>query len=99
MTEQTNKPPFPTPLASVDANLFGAILEFHKKTMTLLRQAKLADDKLKVVADRINILLDSATEEVKQTPQLNVKERLDVAYEEIKRLVEQNSWPSDRRKD
>jgi hypothetical protein len=65
--------------------------------MTLVRQANLDDDELKVVADRINILLASATEEVKQTQQLNVKERLDAAYEEIKGLVKQLSGPSDRR--
>jgi hypothetical protein len=63
MTEQPNKPT----LASVEADLFGAIFGFHKKTMTLLRQSSLDDEKLNVVADRIKTLLDAVTAEVKGT--------------------------------
>ncbi len=37
MAEQPNKPP----LASVEADLFGALLGFHKKTMTLVRESLL----------------------------------------------------------
>ena len=36
-------------LVSTEADLFGVLLAFHKKTMTLLRESSLDDDKLKVV--------------------------------------------------
>jgi hypothetical protein len=76
------------PLASVEADLFGAIISFHKKTMTLLRESSLDGEEQNVVADRIKSLLDNATAEVKQTPQLNLRERLEAAYDEVRRLVE-----------
>ena len=87
MTEQPNKPH----LASVEADLFGAIFGFHKKTMTLLRQSPLDDEKLNVVADRIKTLLDNATAEVKRTQQLNLTERLEAAYDEVRRLINELS--------
>jgi hypothetical protein len=93
MTEQPNTPS----LASVEADLFGAVFGFHKKAMTLLRESSLDDEKLNVVADRIKTLLDSATAEMKLTNQVNVKERLEAAYDEVKRLVDQLSGIPDGR--
>jgi hypothetical protein len=96
MTEQPNKPSF----ASVEADLFGAVFGFHKKAMTLLRESSLDDEKLNVVADRIKVLLDSATADMKRTQHLNIKERLEAAYDEVKRLVDQLSEvPDGREKD
>jgi len=89
MTEQ----PRPN-LASVEADLFGTIFAFHKKTMTLLRESSLDDGKQKVVADRIKTLLDAATAEMKQSQQINLAERLDAIYEQAKRLVHE-LLPSD----
>ncbi len=91
MTEQPNQPS----LAAIEADLFGVLFGFHKKTMTLLRQSSLDDEKLNVVADRINTLLDAATAEVKRTKQLNIKEQLEAAYEEVERLVDHLSGLSD----
>jgi hypothetical protein len=91
MKRQTSKPSAQPTLASVEADLFGAIFEFHKKTMTLLRQASLNDEQRNVVADRIKTLLDNAIAEVKQTQQLHVRQRLEAAYGEVKRLVEELS--------
>jgi hypothetical protein len=91
MTEQPNK----QPLASVEADLFGTLFAFHKKTMTLLRESYLDDEKLKVVADRIKTLLDAATAEMKATQQVNVTQRLEAAYDEVKRLVEELSGSHD----
>ena len=85
--KQTKQPAQPS-LASVEVDLFGAILEFHKKVMTLLRQSSLDESKMNVVADRIKTLLASATAETKGTQQLNLKERLEAAYEEVRRFVE-----------
>ena len=86
MTEQ----PQPN-LASVEAGLFGTLFAFHKKTVTLLRDSSLDDEKLKMVGDRIKTLLDDATGEAKRTQELNIKERLEAAYDEVKRLVDELS--------
>jgi pyruvate dehydrogenase complex dehydrogenase (E1) component len=99
MPEQPKNPPPQPPLASVEADLFGAIFAFHKKTTTLLRQSSLSEEKLNVVADRIKTLLDNATTEVKRTQQLNVREWLEAAYDEVKRLVEELSDFPDGGKD
>jgi hypothetical protein len=42
MTDEPKKQPF----ASVEADLFGTLFAFHKKTMTLLRQSSLDDEKM-----------------------------------------------------
>jgi CHASE3 domain sensor protein len=81
MPEQPHKPS----LASVEADLFGAIIGFHQKTMTLLRQSSLDDKKINVVGERIKTLLDNATAEMERTQQMNVTERLEAAYEEVKK--------------
>ena len=95
MPEQPNKPS----LASVEANLFGAIIGFHQKTMTLLRQSSLDDEKMKAVGERIKTLLDNATAEMGRTQQMNVTERLAAAFEEVKRLVEELARLPDGSKD
>jgi len=87
MTDQPNNPSLP----SLEADLLGATLRFHRKTMTLLRQSSLDDEKMKVVADRIKSLLEAATAEVKGTWQMNVTERLEAAYSEVERLVNELS--------
>lgn len=74
-------------LASVEANLFGVLFAFHQKTMTLLRESSLDDEKLKVVSDWIKTLLAQAAADMKATKQVNLTQRLDAAYEEAKRLV------------
>ena len=80
MTEQPHQPP----LASVEVDLFGALFAFHQKTITLLRESSLEDEKLKVVGERIKTLLDNVTAEMKRTKQLNLTEPLEAAYEEVK---------------
>ena len=81
MTEQ----PQPN-LASVEADLFGTLFAFHKKAVTLLRESSLDDENKKEVAVRIKTLLDNTTAEMKRTQQLNIKERLEAAYDEVTRL-------------
>ena len=93
MTEQ----PQPN-LASVEADLFGTLFAFHKKTMTLVRGSSLDDEKMKVVADRIKTLLAAATAEMEATRQVNLTQRLDAVYDEVKRLVEELSRSHDGKK-
>jgi hypothetical protein len=87
MTEPTPKPP----LTSVEADLFGGVFGFHRKAMTLLRQSSLDDEKRKLVADRIKTLLNSITAELKGPQQMILKERMDAAFDEVKRLVDELS--------
>ena len=75
--------------ASVEADLFGTLFAFHKKAVTLLRESSLDDEKMKVVADRINNLLDNVTAELKRTQQVNLTGRLEAAYDYVKRLVDE----------
>ena len=58
MKKKTTKPtPQPT-VADFEAQLFGAILEFHTKTMALVRKSSLDEKKQKLVLDRIKTLTD-----------------------------------------
>ena len=91
MSEQTDKPQDSPDLTSLEGNLFGALFGFHKNAMTLLRQSSLDDDKLNLVGDRIKQLLDDATAEMERTKNLNLVERLESAYEEVKRMVDELS--------
>jgi hypothetical protein len=77
------------PLASVEADLFGVLFGFHTKAMTLLRESSLNDHQLKIVGDQIKALLEQATADMKATKQMNLTQRLDAAYEEVKRLVDE----------
>ena len=89
--KRATKPPLQPSIASVEADLFVAILEFHQKVMTLLRGASLDDERLGVVADRIKALLDAASADMTEPQQANIKERLETAYSEVRRLVHQLS--------
>jgi len=91
--EPSDKPDGPN-LASIEGNLFGALFIFNDKTTKLLRQSSLDDDKLKVVTERIQRLLEDATAEMVRTKDFsNLTHRLDTAYGELKRLVEDLSDP------
>lgn len=87
MTEKTQKPS----LASIEADLFGTLFGFHEKTMALVRQSSLDDEKLRIVADRMNSLLDSVTAEIKERKEFNLTDRLEAAYSEVKRLIDEVS--------
>ena len=91
MSEQSKKQPTEPNLSSIEADLFGALFNFHKKSMDLLRQSSLDDEKLNLVADRIKTLLADTTAEVERTKDLNVAGRLEAAYDEVERLVDELS--------
>ena len=82
----TELPP-KTPLAEIEADLFGAIFGFHTKVMTLVRESSLDDEMLSVVTDRIKTLLDAVTFGLKGSQQVNVTKQLESAYDEVERLV------------
>jgi hypothetical protein len=91
MPEQDNEPPADPNIASVEENLCGALFGFHKKAMDLVRQSALDDEKLTLVADRINTLLDDISDEVKRTKDWKVAARLEAAYDDVNRLVDELS--------
>lgn len=88
MDDQTSRPA-DTPIHALEGDLFGALFGFHQKTMTMLRAANLPDDKLGVVSERINHLLNTTTQEIKRTQGLNIQPRMDAMYEEVQRLVDE----------
>ena len=91
MDEQTDKPQDNPDVTSVEGDLFGALFGFHEQTMALLRQSSLGDDKLALVADRIEQLLDDAIAEMKRTKNQNLVGRLEAVYEEAQRMVDELS--------
>lgn len=95
MDERSSKFPIESNLADLEQDLFGVLFEFHKKTMDLLRNSGLNDDKLESVSKRIKQLLADATAEMKRTKNLNVSEFLDAAYEDVKNMVDELSDPHD----
>ena len=77
-------------LSSIEGNLFGALFNFNDKTMKLLRKSSLDDDQLNVVIQRIQRLLENTTAEMARTKDYsNLAHSLDIAYAEVKRLVDE----------
>jgi hypothetical protein len=89
MDEQSDKPS-QSP-HSFEADLLGAFLGFHKRVMALLRVANLGDENVRLVGERIHLLMDKATKNIEQTRDLNVQPHLDSMFEEVKRMVEELS--------
>ncbi len=88
MADETNKP-YDTPdLGSVEADLFGSLFGFHQRIVTLVRQSNLDDGNLKVVSKRIKQLMEGVTAEIRGSKDLNLQDRLDSMYEEVKRLMD-----------
>jgi hypothetical protein len=79
-------PPQPN-LASVEADMLGAIFAFHQKVTTLLREASLDGIKLSAVMDRIETVIDNATDDMQRTKQIDLGHRMELAFEEVKKLV------------
>ena len=94
MPEHNDKQPAEPNLSSTEGNLFGALFSFHEKTMDLLRQSSLDDDKLELATERIKTLLEDATVEMKQAKDLSkLVPRLEAAYADVERLVDELSDP------
>ena len=56
--------------------------------MTSLRQSSLDDEKVKLLGERIKLVIQNITHEIKGSRDFNLAGRLESAYEEIRRLVE-----------
>ena len=94
MPEHNDMQPAEPNLSAIEGNLFGALFSFHEKTMGLLRQSSLDDEKLNLVTGRMKKLLEDATAEMKQTKDLsNLASRLEAAYAEVKCFLDELSDP------
>jgi hypothetical protein len=80
-------------LAFLEADWIGTLFGFHMNTMTLLWESSLDEDKKKIVADRIKTLLDDTTAVADAA--IEHQERLETAYDEVERLVDELSGLSD----
>ena len=67
MNQPANKPQDKPDLAAFEADMFGAIFGFYGKTMTLLRQSSLDEEKKKLAGERISQLLQDVTEEMERS--------------------------------
>lgn len=92
---QDRKRPADLDLASALGDLLGELFGFHIKSMKLLRQSSLDDEKLKIVANRIESLLDDIMTEMKRTKDLDMSGRLEAAYDEAEQLVDELSGSRD----
>ena len=93
LSQQSEKPQDKPDLAAFEADVFGALFGFYGKIITLLRQSSLDEEKKKLAGERISQLLQDVTEEMKCSRDWHVAERLESAYEEVKRLVDELANP------
>ena len=96
MDDQTDKDRDTPNLASIEVGLLRALLGFYRKTMNLLRESNLDDEKLELVSAQIELLIDGVTAEIKGSKDLNVQGRLESACEEVKRMVDELSQSPNR---
>ena len=94
MPEYDDNQPPELNLSAIEGNLFGALFSFHEKTMDLLRQSSLDDEKLSMATERMKTLLEDATAEMQRTQDLSIlAPRLEAAYAEVQCLVDELSDP------
>ena len=96
MDDQTDKNRDTPNLDSIEAGLLGVLLGFYQKTMNLLRESNLDDEKLELVSAKIKLLIEGVTTEIRGSKDLDVQGRLESAYEEVKRLVDELSLSSNQ---
>ena len=74
--------------ASVEEDVFEALAGFQQRVVAMLRQSSLDDGTAKVLSRHIKLVIQDITAEMKGSRDFNLARRLESAYEEIRRLVE-----------
>ncbi len=74
--------------ASVEEDVFEALVGFQQRIVTMLRQSSLDDGTAKVLSRHIKSMIQNITDEMKGSRDFDLAGRLESAYEEIRRLVE-----------
>jgi hypothetical protein len=93
MKKQPHQPPVNPNLVSVEASLFGQLLKFQGKMLTLLRGLPPDDEKTKLVSEEVIRLLDNAVVEMERSQDMDMQGRLESVYEQAKRLVDDLTNP------
>lgn len=91
MPEHDKKRPSEPDLCPQEVELLGALFSFCNKSLVLLQQSSLDDEKRKIVGDRIKSVVADIRDEIKRTEDLDMSGRLEAAFEEIERLVDELS--------
>ena len=74
--------------ASAETDIVEALAGFQQRVVTVLRQSSLDDGTAKVLSRHIKSVIQEITDEMKGSRDFDLAERLESAYEEIRRLVE-----------
>ena len=91
MKKQKTKKADKLDISSIETGLVGALFGFHRRVVTLLRQSSLDGAKLKMLSERIELVIQNVTAEIERSQDVNLAERFELAYEEIRCLVEELS--------
>jgi len=74
--------------ASAETEILEALARFKQRVVIMLRQSSLDDGTAKVLSRHIKSVIQEITDEMKGSRDFDLAERLESAYEEIRRLVE-----------
>ena len=78
-------------LASVEGDLVEGLFGLYQKIRVLLRQPWLDEKKANLLPERIDLVMQNLIDEMEHSRDFNLTERLEVAYEEIRRYAEELS--------
>ena len=90
-TQKADKPQIKPALSSIEEDTYEALIGFQQRVMTLLRQSLLEGVNLKLLTERIKLVMKNMSAEMKCSQDGILAGRLEVAYEEIQRFVEELS--------
>jgi len=71
MLEQMAKDADEPDIDSVETDLFGVLFGFHQRVSDLLRQSSMDKDELKVVGERIKLVIQNVTNDMKHSQGLD----------------------------
>lgn len=74
---------------SIEVNLFNKMMGFYRQIVARLREESLDEEQQQLVLDRLNALIQNEVEEMKQTQELNVAERLHWVSEQINQFIDE----------
>jgi hypothetical protein len=84
MAEDANKPSF----ALAEEDIFEALAGFQRRVVSMLRKSSLDEGTAKVLFRHVKFVIQNITDEMKRSRDFDLAGRLESAYEEIQRLVE-----------
>jgi hypothetical protein len=73
--------------ASVEEDIFEVFAGFQQRVVAMLRESSLDDGTVKVLSRHIKSVIQKITDEIRGSRNFNLAERLESAYEDLRRLV------------